>query len=159
MMAQRIINHGERGATITEFAIVGTFFFTMLFGTLELGRLLWVHNELANATRRAARYAVTHSPDQYEDAKKVAVYGNPDAGAGAKPIVPGLAVTDVEVIGSPFAYGYGANSGTVTVMINYRFNYVVPLIGTYVQLSPYRTVLSAEGNGCENFANPSNPCA
>ena len=156
MADHRIIDKDERGASIVEFAIVGTFFFTMLFGILELGRLLWIHNELARATRRAARYAVTNRNSSFENAKKVAVYGDANADGNAKPIIPGLTLNNVTITNSS---QYGINVGTVTVTINYTFNYVVPLIGTSVQLSPYRTVLSAEGNGCENFANPSNPCA
>lgn len=147
MIIHRTSSRRERGAAIVEFAIVGTFFFTMLLGTLELGRLLWVHNELANATRRAARYAVTHSVAEYENATRIAVYGNlrPDA----RPIVPGLSVADVSVTSSPSAYGYGTNTGTVSVTISYRFNYVTPLLGTYVQLSPYQTVLPVESGGYE----------
>lgn len=157
MFSRNITGKGERGTAIVEFAIVGTFFFTMLFGTLELGRLLWVHNELANASRRAARYAVTHPADAFDDAARIAVYGKLDA--DARPIVPGLTVADVEVTSSSSQYGYGMNNGTVTVTINYTFTYVVPLIGTYVELSPYTTVLPVESSGCENFVNGADPCA
>lgn len=156
-MARRdITGSGERGAAIVEFAIVGTLFFTMLFGIIEFGRLLWIHNELTRATRRAARYAVTHGDAGFGNAKNVAVYGRADAGGTARPIIPDLTVGDVTVTGSS---EYGINVGTVTVTIDYQFSYVVRLIGTYVQMPTYQTVLPAESGGCENFANPANPCA
>ena len=156
-MARRdITTGGERGASIVEFAIVGTLFFTMLFGIIEFGRLLWIHNELTRATRRAARYAVTHDGDaNFGKAKNVAVYGTADAVWGARPIIPDLSVGDVTVTASN---EYGINVGTITVTINYEFNYVVRLIGTYVQMPTYTTVLPAESGGCENFANPADPC-
>ena len=156
-MAERdITSGGERGASIVEFAIVGVLFFTMLFGIIEFGRLLWIHNELTRATRRAARYAVTHGDAGFENAVNVAVYGRADVGGTAKPIIPDLTVNDVTVTASS---EYGINVGVVTVTIDYDFNYVVRLIGTYVEMPTYQTVLPAESGGCENFADPANPCA
>ena len=49
---------GQRGATLVEFAIGATVFLTAMFAVIEFGRALWTHNALADAARRAARYAV-----------------------------------------------------------------------------------------------------
>ncbi len=46
---------GERGATMVEFAIVIVPFFLILFGTLELGFVLWGTYDLENATYDSAR--------------------------------------------------------------------------------------------------------
>ena len=43
--------HGERGVTMVEFAIVIVPFFLLLFGTLELGFILWGTYDLENATQ------------------------------------------------------------------------------------------------------------
>lgn len=48
----------QRGAAVVEFALVGLFFFTLLFGILELGRALYVWNTVQEVTRNAARLAV-----------------------------------------------------------------------------------------------------
>ncbi len=46
---------GERGATMIEFAIVLVPFFLLLFGTIEVGLILWGTYELENATEDASR--------------------------------------------------------------------------------------------------------
>jgi len=47
----------EKGITTVEFAIVATVLFTMLFGVIEFGRLMYSFAVLAEGTRRAARLA------------------------------------------------------------------------------------------------------
>lgn len=51
----------EKGATAVEFALVSFFFFTLLFGIIELGRLMYVWNTVQEVTRRAAREAVVRN--------------------------------------------------------------------------------------------------
>ena len=140
---------GERGAALLEFTLAATVFLFVIFGTLEFGRLLWVHNALADSTRRAARYAVTRgkSNDAASDAqtaiKNVAVYGNPE-GAGT-PLVDGLAPGKVKVT---YSDDYGLGAGSVLVEIEqYEFKFVVPLLGTTVQMPSYRTALTSESAG------------
>ncbi|HEX8424115.1 MAG TPA: TadE/TadG family type IV pilus assembly protein, partial [Pyrinomonadaceae bacterium] len=58
MRAKIFRQSDERGAALLEFAIGATLFLSATFGVIEVGRLLWVHNSLVDATRRAARYAV-----------------------------------------------------------------------------------------------------
>lgn len=48
---------GQHGITIVEFAIVATVLFTMLFGLIEFGRVMYSFAVLAEGTRRAARLA------------------------------------------------------------------------------------------------------
>jgi Flp pilus assembly protein TadG len=52
--------HRSRGQSMVEFALVAPLFFALIFGTIELGRLMWVDHSLANATREGARYAMVH---------------------------------------------------------------------------------------------------
>ena len=51
------MKHRARGITTVEFAIVSSVLFTILFGVIELGRLMYTFNALAEGTRRAARLA------------------------------------------------------------------------------------------------------
>jgi Flp pilus assembly protein TadG len=46
-----------RGISTVEFSIVATVLFTILFGVIEFGRLMYTFAALAEGTRRAARLA------------------------------------------------------------------------------------------------------
>ena len=135
---------GQRGAALVEFAIAATVLLTLIFAVLELGRLLWVHNALTDAARRAARYAVNQpkSADALKEIQNVAVYGNP-AGTGS-PLVNDLTINHVVVTHA----SWGVGAGTVTVEIDkYDFNFVVPIIGTTIRMPRYNTTLTGENSG------------
>ena len=147
----------ERGAALVEFAIGALVFLLGVFAVLEFGRLLWTHNALADAARRAARYAVTQSAGTAASAagitgknvgpsvaaiRNVAIYGKPQG--GTTPLVNGLKPENIEVNYSGFALG----DGTVSVQIvNYDFNFVLPVLGSSLRLPAYRTTLTAESIG------------
>ena len=132
----------ERGATLLEFAIGVTVFLTMMFGVVEFGRCLWTHNALADAARRAARYAVNHPEADKEDVKSVAVYGIPKG--GKTPLINNLTTANVNVQYSNFGLGEGTVSVSIT---NYQFQFVVPLIGKTIQMPGYNTTLTGENIG------------
>jgi Flp pilus assembly protein TadG len=142
MRRRMISRRGERGAALVEFAIAATVFLTVTFAVLELGRLLWVHNALADAARRGARYAVNQPQTAAADVKNVAIYGNA-AGTGS-PLVSDLTPAQVVVTYNNF----GLAAGTVTVEIqNYDFRFVLPLVGATMRLPAYRTTLTGENAG------------
>lgn len=157
MRRGNIQRRGERGAALVEFAIGALVFLTATFAVLEMGRLLWTHNALTDAARRAARYAVTQSAGTTASKngvtgtnvgpnlaaiRNVAIYGN--AAGGTKPLVNGLAPGNVEVKYTNFGLG----EGTVSVQIvNYDFKFVVPLLGATLRLPAYRTTLTGESVG------------
>lgn len=132
----------ECGATLVEFAICATVFLMAMFAVIEFGRALWVHNALADAARRGARYAALHSVGDSGAVKNVVVYG--DALGGTKPLVDNLTTFDVNVTYS----GFGLGEGTATVSItNYEFQFVIPVVGTSIQMPNYSTTLTAESAG------------
>jgi Flp pilus assembly protein TadG len=143
MMRQRkSFNSNERGASLLEFAIALTVFLTSMFAVIEFGRALWVHNALADAARRGARYATLHSASDINKVKNVVVYGDEDG--GTQPLVPNLSTTNVAVNYTQF----GVNKGTVSVNItNYQFQFVIPLIGTSITMPAYNTALTGESGG------------
>ena len=142
MLRVKSLNKEQKGATIVEFAIGATIFLTCVFGVLEFGRALWVHNALADAARRGARYAVLHSASDVASVKNVVVFGDP--AGGSTPTVDNLNVNNVNVQYSNF----GLNGGTVSVSItNYQFQFVVPLVGTTIQMPNYTTTLTGESAG------------
>ena len=142
MMMSILSRNKERGSTLVEFAIGATVFLIAMFAVLEFGRALWVHNALTDAARRGARYAVLHSSADAAQVKNVVVFGNP-AGTG-QPMLNNLSTTNVNVNYN----GFGLNDGTVSVSItDYRFQFVIPIIGTSITMPSYKTTLTGESAG------------
>jgi Flp pilus assembly protein TadG len=144
MRAKNFHRRDERGTALLEFAIGATLFLSAMFGVIEVGRLLWVHNSLVDATRRAARYAVNQgmSTGAQTAARNMAVYGN--AGGTGQPLVPNLAAAQVKLTYQNFELG----GGTITAEIeDYDFNFVLPLVGKKMRLPAYKTSLTAENAG------------
>jgi len=113
-----------------------------MFAVLEFGRALWVHNALADAARRGARYAVMHSSGDSAGVKNIVVYGNA-AGSG-QAMLNDLSTANVEVTYTNF----GLNDGTVSVSIkDYKFQFVIPIVGTKITMPKYTTTLTAESAG------------
>jgi Flp pilus assembly protein TadG len=48
---------------MVEFALVAPLFFMLLFGVIEMGRLVWTNHELTNGTREGARFAMVHGSE------------------------------------------------------------------------------------------------
>ena len=141
-MSVKFLSKDERGATLVEFAIAATVFLMVMFTVLEFGRALWVHNALTDAARRGARYAVVHRANDADAVKNVVVYGDP--AGGSQPLVTNLTTENVNVNYSNF----GLSGGTASVSItNYQFQFVVPLIGTSIQMPSYTTTLTGESAG------------
>src|SRR6266550_2774837 len=133
---------GQRGATLVEFAIGATVFLTAMFAVIEFGRALWVHNALTDAARRGARYAVLNPSSSEGAVKNVVVFG--DLAGGSQPLVENLTTDNVNVIYSSFSL----DSGTASVSITgYEFRFVIPIIGTTIQMPNYRTTLTGESAG------------
>lgn len=132
----------ERGATLVEFSIAVTVLLTSMFAVVEFGRALWTHNALTDAARRGARYATLHTPADVANVKNVVVYG--DEAGGTQPVVPNLSAANVTVTYTDI----GVNKGTVSVGITgYQFQFVVPLIGTTINMPAYSTTLTGESVG------------
>lgn len=173
-MRMKDFRKNERGTSMAEFAVVATFFFMLIFGVIEFGRLLYTHNALTDAARRGARYAVIHQAEVAQDGnfrvakcvRNVVMYGESnisaypacDPPAGQPVLINGIAAATIQVAfngadldGNPASPNpYGANLGTATVRItNYNFNFNIPLLRRAITLSAYTTTLPAESAGFE----------
>jgi Flp pilus assembly protein TadG len=147
---------GQEGSTLVEFAIGASVFLLVMFAVIEFGRALWVHNALADAARRAARYAVnqpasspagtattgTNVGPSIAAIRNVGVYGNP-AGSGA-PMVNNLTPANLDVQYTNFGVGQGTVAVTIT---NYQHQFVVPVIGTTINMPDYESTLTGESAG------------
>lgn len=142
MLRIKNCKENERGSTLVEFAIGVTVFVTAMFAVLEFGRALWVHNALADAARRGARYAVLNSSGNTTQVKNVVVYGDP--GGSGQPMLNNLTTANVIVTYDNF----GLNEGSVSVSIDkYQFQFVIPIVGTTITMPKYTTTLTAESAG------------
>jgi Flp pilus assembly protein TadG len=132
----------ERGSTLVEFSIAATVFLMVMFAVIEFGRAVWTHNALADAARLGARYAVVNPAANEANVKNVVVYGDP--AGGTNPVVENLTTNNVQVNYS----GFGLDAGTVQVTItDYQFRFVVPIIGTTINMPNYTTTLTGESAG------------
>ncbi|MDQ3474400.1 MAG: pilus assembly protein [Acidobacteriota bacterium] len=146
----------EGGATLVEFSIGASVFLLAMFAVIEFGRALWVHNALADAARRSARYAVNRSASappgvpttglnvgpSVTAIRNVGVYGNP-GGTGA-PMVNDLTPDNIDVQYNNFGVGQG--SVAVKIM-NYQHQFIVPIVGTTISMPDYQTTLTGESAG------------
>jgi Flp pilus assembly protein TadG len=95
----------ERGSYMVEFAIVAFLFSIMLFGVVEMGRMILVYTTVANATRVGARYAIVH--------------GGFRTGSGSTgPSGPGN-TTQVETVVKNFASAGLLNTSRLTITVTY----------------------------------------
>jgi Flp pilus assembly protein TadG len=51
----------EEGQSLVEVALVAPLFFALLFGAIDIGRVIWANDAVANAAREGARYASVHA--------------------------------------------------------------------------------------------------
>jgi Flp pilus assembly protein TadG len=51
----------SRGQALTEVALVAPLFFLMVFGTIDIGRVIWANDVVAGAAREGARFASVHA--------------------------------------------------------------------------------------------------
>ena len=107
----------ERGATIVEFAFVGTVFLAMIFGIINIARVGWTLGSLHFAAEAAARYAsINDSVSNPIAANTVQTYAQ-NAYHG-------------ESLGSnPFTYSATGCGHTVTA--SYTYSLAIPLAGTW----------------------------
>lgn len=131
-MMRMSLREAVRGATAIEFALLAPVFLMLLFGIIEIGRLIWVKQVLTETAFSAARCAALASPCKTTaDVQSYAV---------ARGLRWGLRVD-----GSQTAYTASTtcdgNSGSVQVTIQYAF--ASPLAG-FLRALP----TSVQAHGC-----------
>ena len=159
---KHLYSRGERGTSVAEFAMVATLFFTLIFGIIEFGRMLYTHNALADATRRGARYAVLHPSTDVAAVKNEVVYGrnatldtagnvtSPPLISGLTPAMVNVSYEGEDLDGDPATppSSFGSNLGAATVKIEgYSFYLSIPVIARPILMPDYATTLSAESAG------------
>lgn len=102
----------QRGTAIVEFALVCLFFFTLLFGIMEYGRVMYLWNTVQEVTRHAARDAVVtdfSNTGAMNTVRWNAIFRN-----SAGPLIAGGEISDASVV---ITY-LNATMGTVDITGN-----------------------------------------
>jgi Flp pilus assembly protein TadG len=136
------VNHrhpasAQRGVAAVEFALVSSLFFTLLFGVMEMGRLLWAWNAATEATRLGARLSV------------VCDIGDADIKARMITRLPVLAGTNISItyLNPPAAPNTctAANCKAVRVALSgYTHDTIIPFLPLSLTLPAFGTTLRKE---------------
>lgn len=138
----------RRGSSLVEFAVVSIVLLTMVFAVFEFSRMGLVYVNLANASRVAVRYAITHGVDRTNACSSGAGCGSGDATAAASDICGTSGVLTSFATG-PLdktklvctSSGLGGAVGTI-VKINVSYAY-----DPWFNIAPYRVTLSSTSQG------------
>jgi Flp pilus assembly protein TadG len=98
------------GVATVEFAIVAMVFLTLLFGILEIGRLMYVYNSLQEVTRRAAREATVRWIDDQAEVRTLALFGGAALPGGAEITSASIKIEYLDATGA-IVSTYPANPG------------------------------------------------
>lgn len=123
----RALRTGEHsGQAVVEFALVSFAFFSIVFGTIDLGRAVYMYSQLTNAVREGARYGKIH-PEQNAQIKQTVRDKAPSLGGADGGGVGLLTVNDAECTG-----GCYQGCSDVTVSAEYRFQ---PVVASFLGIS------------------------
>ena len=131
----------QTGVYAVEFAIVASVFFVILFGAIEIARLLFTYNVLHEASRRAARLAVVCPVSN--DISSLALFNNAN-------ILPNLSVQNLEITYLAFdgTVATGTNIDLVKAEIkNYTHQFLVPGLERTINSPSFVTTLPRESLG------------
>jgi hypothetical protein len=149
------LRKNQGGLYIVEFAVVGLAALIVLFGTLEVCRMMFTVNVLEEATRRGARIAAVCTVDN-EAIARVTVFAA--SGETDSPILPDLTIANVEVqylddAGVPIN-DYATDDNRYmdieyvrVQIINYTHNMIIPTFDLSFQTRAYPTTIPRESLG------------
>lgn len=122
---------GARGSVAVEFALIAAIFFTLLFGAMEMSRVLFYMNTASEATRLGARVAVVC--DVGDDVVKTKM----------KNMLGILNDADINVGYTPMGCS-ASTCESITVSVTKRVNTFIPFVPLTLSLPPFATTLPRE---------------
>lgn len=150
---------GMRGVYVVEFAIIGLLLFTLLFGVLEMGRLLFTVNALDEVVRRGARLAAVCTIGDEAIVKRRAIFNGPGDSSPSS-VIAGLETSDLTLTYLDENGGVVANPADPANLGNIRFvqlsveNFpftllIPPPLGGDIVLPVFRAILPRESLGSD----------
>jgi len=170
---KRIVNRRSKAQGLIEFAFISMILFMLLFGILEMGRLMFIFSQISSAAQEGTRYGATHPLEIISTARDglntyPAIAHSDDpcnivAQAQARVVLLNPRDVGVEVgydTGNPTPPYYPISGGAanfvvgrdrVVVTTTYQFHFVVgildkvlPASGLTVQMVSARTINNNE---------------
>jgi hypothetical protein len=158
----------QAGLTSVEFAIVGAVSLMILFGCLEVSRMLFTVNVLEEVTRRGARVAAVCTVNSALIAQ-TAVF-NADGGGSGEPL-PNLTTNNIQVeyltdtgntignpapvAGSPGTTGFENIRYVRVQIINFEHTMIIPGLNITFTTRGYPTTIPSEALGIAPFGQTS----
>jgi Flp pilus assembly protein TadG len=148
-MARRLFKSPtRRGSTVIEFALVSLLLLLVLFGVLEFSRMALVYSDLANASRVAVRYAITHGADRTNACNSSAGCGSGDGTASSTDICGTSGVLTSFATGlldkTKLVCTNSGLGGTVGTIVRINVSYVYD---PWFNIVPYHVTLSSTSQG------------
>ena len=138
----------QSGLATVEFAVVAAAFLVILFGAIEMSRLLFTWNALGAITQRGARLAAVCPPDDPAVRRVAAFRGAGDASG----LLPGLSEENLEI--SYLDEHLADTGGAFPIrfvrarIVDYRHRAIIPFVsGTLLPSPEFSTTLPAESLG------------
>lgn len=128
---QKELHHvaDDRGSSLVEFSLVAFMLLMVIFGVVEIGRMVLIYTDVANAAREGTRYVSVHGSDSTSDIQNVVKNALKVA-----PINPANATVTPSIINTP------GQPSVITITVAYRYD---PLT-TYF---PLNVTLSSKSEG------------
>jgi Flp pilus assembly protein TadG len=95
------------GTALIEFAVSLMLLAAVFVGVFQIGYAFFTYGTLVSAVRAGARYSslqqrgAAADPEVAKAVRNLVVYGDPAPAEHAKPVVPGLATGNVEIVNGP----------------------------------------------------------
>ena len=148
-MRHPIPRQGQSGLVIVEFALLMTFILLpLLFGIMEMGRLLFYWNTATEATRLGARIAVVCDVNEAVIKDKMTA------------LFPVIAAADIRIDYRPDACN-ASNCEQVTVRIEQagQIETLIPFVPLALKLPPFSTTLRRESMHSSIAGSPNPVCS
>jgi Flp pilus assembly protein TadG len=142
----------QGGLYIVEFAIVGFAALLILFGSLEVCRMMFTVNVLEEATRRGARVAAVCTLNNPAIAEAT-IFSH---GGGTSSVLPNLTIANVDVqylsaTGAPIADTSGNNYFDIEFVrveiVDYEHEMILPGLNLTFDTRGYPTIIPRESLG------------
>ncbi|PCJ46556.1 MAG: pilus assembly protein TadE [Moraxellaceae bacterium] len=139
---------GQGGLATVEMAIVGSLFFIILLGIIEVGRLMFSWNALNEVTRRGARLAAVCSVNDTEAVRNAAIF-NGEVIAGLTP--EDVIITYLDTAGAPVV-DTNTNFGDiifvrVSIADSFQYRLLIPFYYGWLNAPAFSTTVVAESLG------------
>lgn len=129
----------QRGVAAVEFALLAGILFTLLFGVMEMGRVLFYWNTAVEATRMGARLAVVCDQQSVMKVK-----------SRMQGLLGVLQPGNIDVEYFPVACNQGSCRSVTVSITGVSVNTLIPFVPLNITMPPFTTTLPRESMDSAN---------